>query len=431
MNRIYCRSGCTTVFLLLFAASAFAQANATGRIFGRVDSEAGPLPGVIAVTESPSLQQPLEVTTSPNGDYTLPFLPAGDYAVTFRLEGFRTVTETLRLAVGDTVTINVRMQVGVEESVTVRGNPGDGLLSSTPTVAMNHDAVLVGQLPVDRTLRSTILLAPGVTDRGPDAASGGTGSRLSISGAMTFENLYLVNGTVVNDNDFGQAQPLYIEDAIQEITTSSSAISAEYGHFRGGVVNVVTKSGGDDLSGSFRMNFANDSWRSTTPFGEPKADRTVPTYEGTLGGPIQRGKLWFFAAGRHNETTTARQTRFANMPYEHVFRDLRFEGKVTYTPDFAHRIRASYFTLDGHQTNAENGVSGVIDLAALSPLDDRQDLVAIHYAGALLEPAVCRSSILPAPSAPQLRFNGHRSHHRDAAHRLCARTVLVRGAWIL
>ena len=57
-------------------------------------------------------------------------------------------------------------------------------------------------------------------------------------------NLYLVNGAVVNANLAGQAQPLYIEDAIQEITTSSSAISAEYGHLNGGVVNVVTKSGG-------------------------------------------------------------------------------------------------------------------------------------------------------------------------------------------
>ena len=374
------------VFLLCLAcaASVFAQANATGRIFGRVASEAGPLPGVTAVAASPNLQQLLEVTTTPNGDYTLPFLPAGTYTVTFDLDGFRTVTETLRLAVGNTVTLNVRMQVGAEESVTVQGGPGDGLLSSTPTVAMNHDAELVNQLPLDRSLRSTILLAPGVNDKGPDAASGGRGSRLSISGAMTFENLYLVNGAVVNDNDFGQAQPLYIEDAIQEITTSSSAISAEYGHFNGGVVNVVTKSGGDDPSGSFRMSFANDSWRATTPFGEPKADRTTPTYEATLGGPIQRGKLWFFLAGRHNDTTTARQTRFVSIPYEHVFRESRFEGKVTYTPYAAHTIRASYFTLDGQQTNAENGSSGGwMDLAGLSPLDDGQDLFATHYTGAL------------------------------------------------
>ena len=385
MTMVFRRSAPAAVVVLCFASSAFGQANATGRIFGRIDSEAGPLPGVTAVAQSPNLQQPLEVTTTPNGDYTLPFLPAGDYTVTFGLDGFRTTTETLRLAVGDTVTLNVRMQVGAEESVTVLGDAADaGLISSTPTVAMNHNAELVGQLPLDRTLRSTILLAPGVNDTGPDDAGSGSGRRLSISGAMTFENLYLVNGAVVNSSASGEGLPLYIEDAIQEITTSSSAISAEYGHFNGGVVNVVTKSGGDDPSGSFRMSFANDSWRATTPFGEPKADRTTPTYEATLGGPIQRGKLWFFLAGRHNDTTTARQTRFVSIPYEHVFRESRFEGKVTYTPYAAHTIRASYFTLDGQQTNAENGSSGGwMDLAGLSPLDDGQDLFATHYTGAL------------------------------------------------
>ena len=384
MNLVLGRSALAFLVVLGFASSAFGQANATGRIFGRVDSEAGPLPGVTAVAESPNLQQPITVVTSPNGDYTLPFLPAGDYSVTFGLDGFRTVTETLRLAVGNVVTLNIRMQVGAEEAVTVRGDLADAaLISSTPTVAMNHNAELVNELPLDRSLRSTILLAPGVNDTGPDDAGGSSGRRLSISGGMTFENLYLVNGAVVNDNIYGQAQPLYIEDAIQETTTSSSAISAEYGHFNGGVVNVVTKSGGDDPSGSFRMSFANDSWRATTPFGEPKADRTTPTYEATLGGPIQRGKLWFFLAGRHNDTTTARQTRLANIPYEHVFQESRFEGKVTYTPYAAHTIRTSFFTLDGHQTNAENGGSGAMDLAGLSPVDDRQDLFTTHYTGAL------------------------------------------------
>ena len=283
----------------------------------------------------------------------------------------------------DTVTLNVQMQIGIEESVTVRGDPGDGLVSSTPTVAMNHNAELVNQLPLDRTIRSTVLLAPGVSDTGPDPAEGFSGRRLSISGAMTYENLYLVNGAVVNDTLFGQALPLYVEDAIQEITTSSSAISAEYGHFNGGVVNVVTKSGGDNLSESFRTSFSNDNWRATTPFGEPKADRTTPTYEATLGGPIQRGQLWCFLAGRYNDTTTARQTRFAAVPYEHVFRESRFEGKVTYTPYPAHTIRASYFTLDGQQTNAENGLGGAMELASLSPFSDRQDLFATHYTGAL------------------------------------------------
>ena len=58
----------------------------------------------------------------------------------------------------------------------------------------------------------------------------------------------------------------YIEDAIQEVTVASAGVSAEYGRFAGGVANAVTKSGGNTFSGSFRTSFANDSWRSFTPF---------------------------------------------------------------------------------------------------------------------------------------------------------------------
>ena len=69
---------------------------------------------------------------------------------------------------------------------------------------------------------------------------------------MSYENLFLVNGVTVNENLRGQAHDLYIEDAIQETTIATAGVSAEYGRFSGGVVNVITKSGGNLFSGSFR-----------------------------------------------------------------------------------------------------------------------------------------------------------------------------------
>lgn len=77
-----------------------------------------------------------------------------------------------------------------------------------------------------------------------------------VNGAMSFESLYLVNGVVVNENIRGQSLALLIEDALQETTITTAAVSAEFGRFQGGVVNVVTKSGGNDFSGSFRTTFA-------------------------------------------------------------------------------------------------------------------------------------------------------------------------------
>ena len=86
-------------------------------------------------------------------------------------------------------------------------------------------------------------MAPAVHPSGPNGA-------YSISGAPSFESLFMVNGVTVNENTRGQPNSLFIEDAIQETTVATAGISAEFGRFSGGVINVVTKSGGNLFSGS-------------------------------------------------------------------------------------------------------------------------------------------------------------------------------------
>ena len=76
--------------------------------------------------------------------------------------------------------------------------------------------------------------------------------QVTIGGAFAYDNVFLINGVDINDNLFGTANNLFIEDAIEETQVLTSGISAEYGRFSGGVVNVVTKRGGDIFSGSFR-----------------------------------------------------------------------------------------------------------------------------------------------------------------------------------
>ena len=98
-------------------------------------------------------------------------------------------------------------------------------------------------------------MAPAVHPSGPSGD-------FSIAGAMSFESLYLVNGVTVNENLRGQAFNIYIEDAIQETTVATDGVSAEYGRFSGGLVNVITKSGSNLFSGSFRESLFNDNWRA-------------------------------------------------------------------------------------------------------------------------------------------------------------------------
>src|SRR5690606_34972115 len=105
----------------------------------------------------------------------------------------------------------------------------------------------VEALATSRTLSGIAALAPGVTDNAPNASSG----QVVISGAFAFDNMFMVNGVDVNDNVFGNPQSLFIEDAIAETQVLTSGITAEYGRFSGGVINAVTKSGGNVFSGSY------------------------------------------------------------------------------------------------------------------------------------------------------------------------------------
>ena len=95
-----------------------------------------------------------------------------------------------------------------------------------------------------------------------------------INGAFAFDNIFMVNGVDVNDNLFAQPQNLFIEDAIEETQVLTSGISAEYGRFTGGVVNAITKSGGNTFSGSGRVNFLNPTGRRRRRSRSATARRT-------------------------------------------------------------------------------------------------------------------------------------------------------------
>ena len=173
-------------------------------------------------------------------------------------------------------------------------------------------------------------MAPAVHPTGPSGA-------YSISGSMSFENLFMINGVNVSENLRGQAYDLYIEDAIQETTVATAGVSAEYGRFGGGVVNVITKSGGNLFSGSFRDTLNNDNWRKLTPFpADFKVNKTVPTYEYTFGGPVMKDHLWFFTAGRLQTQESGRQLVFTNLPYTFTDKTRRYEGKATYSVNSNH-----------------------------------------------------------------------------------------------
>ena len=365
------RSWILALAFLMLAGTAFAQGNPTGTITGKVmDPDNLMLPGVTVTAESPVLQGARTAVTSANGDYIIPFLPAGDYTVTFELSGFATLKQTISLKMADTLPVNVKLTVAaVSETVTVTGTTSDTAM--TPTVATTVKASTVENIPWGRTLDAATVLAPAAIGNGP-------GGNIMISGALSYDNLNLVNGVNVNENLRQQARPLYVEDAVQETKVSTGNISAEYGRFQGGVVNMITKSGGNTFSGSFRTTFTNDGWKALTPYpGDANIDQVVPAYEMTFGGPIMKDKLWFFTSGRYQNNKTNYTMAYTGYNYTYATDDTRLEGKATYALNARNNFKFSYFKRNVDYTN--NSFGTVMDANSLYDNKNRESLLAANY----------------------------------------------------
>ena len=153
---------------------------------------------------------------------------------------------------------------------------------ATPVVGLNIRQNEVEALATSRTLQGIATLSPALTDNTPNAG------QVIINGAFAFDNVFMLNGVDVNDNLFGSPQNLFIEDAIEETQVLTSGITAEYGRFSGGVINAVTKSGGNTFSGSFRVNLTNPAWVNETPFEVDEWRRAPEQAERHLRGNLRR-----------------------------------------------------------------------------------------------------------------------------------------------
>lgn len=364
----------TAILCSGMASLALAQ-TPTGTISGHViDESGGAMPGVTITAGSPNLQGERIVVTTENGDYLIPLLPPGSYTVRFEVSGFQTVTRTLGVAGTQTVPIDVTMAISpLAETVSVVGTATPFV--ETAQVATTFKQDLIATLPSNRTLDASLLMAPAIHATGPAGA-------YSINGAMSAESQFTVNGVVITENVRGQPFNLYIEDALQEVTISTSGISAEYGRFGGGVINAITKSGGNRFSGSYRQSFNNDDWRTTTPFNETKLDKVVPTYEYTFGGPVLRDHLWFFTAGRLQKQESARTLAVTAIPYIRTNDEKRYEVNGTYSPNSNHTAKVAYLKID-NQLNNVFQAANIMDMRSLTNQRQPQDLLSLHYSGVI------------------------------------------------
>ncbi|REJ82713.1 MAG: hypothetical protein DWQ36_20050 [Acidobacteria bacterium] len=367
----------STLALLTITAAVGAQGVQTGQLRGVVQDENGaPLPGVSITAESAALQGARTAFSTSAGDYILRALPPGLYTVRFELEGMDALERTVQVAVGAFTDLDATLGLSVSETIVVQAaaSPLD-----TSEITYNITQEDVDEQAVTRDLDSIADLAPGLTLNTPNT------NQITVNGSFAYDNVWLMEGVEINDNIFGSFDNLFIEDAILETQVLTSGISAEYGRFSGGVVNVITKSGGNEFAGSLRVDLTNNDWQERNPFEVEneieRTDKTNDIWQGTLGGRIVRDRLWFFAAARLRETADEDNFDITGIGFDQVTENDRFEGKLTATPATGHSISLAYMENDSEVLR--KNFAFTIDPETVFTQTSPNDLAVLRYHGTI------------------------------------------------
>ena len=294
------------------AAPAHAQSQATtGEVGGRVvDAQAAVVPGVTVTAKSPNTGVLRTAVTGAEGIFSLPLLPPDSYDLTFELSGFGVVTRPVRITVGSSLTLNQTLQVSsVAETVTVTASP---ILESSATVRTTTvDAEAIANLPINgRRFQDFITLTPTVQvdpQRGQLSFAGqrGINSNVSVDGADYNQPFFGgIRGGERSNNAFTVPQ-----ESVQEFQVVAAGYSAEFGRSTGGLVNAITKSGTNALRGSLFYVNRNRDLAERNAFGQNAAP-TQQQYGGSVGGPITKDRLFYFAAAESQQFENQRAVVF-------------------------------------------------------------------------------------------------------------------------
>ncbi len=294
---------CALSFSLLLTPPIFSQDSATAAIRGTVADPHGlRIPSADIVVVNTATGRRYSVTTDSEGRFALDLLPPGDYSARAVAQGMSPqITPPLHLDVGGAVELEFHLSLaGVQESITVSGDPQ--LVETQPSaVSTILDERALQDLPLNgRRFSDLMLLSPGVTEDPRGLTSTNSGD-LSFGGIRGFQNSFLVDGGDNNNGFFAQARGRYrapyqfSDEVVQEFRVSSNAYGAELGRAGGAVVNVITKSGSNHLHGTGFYFLRDSSFGASNPFMTFKPHGRQQQLGATLGGPLKRNKIFFFA----------------------------------------------------------------------------------------------------------------------------------------
>ncbi|MBI4850952.1 MAG: TonB-dependent receptor [Acidobacteria bacterium] len=418
MHRLSVRVLTMLTLLLALVGAALAQVT-TGIITGTVtDTTGAVIAGASVTAVNKATNASKTVTTNEQGEYEIGPLQPAEYEITVESSGFTKVVQP-----GVVVNVNSRVGVkfelkpsGTEEVVTVSGETGATIETTNTVVQGVIDNRQVKELPLTgRTFSNLAVLVPGakpVSAFDPTKARSGT---VSIAGSTGRDANVSVDGGDNKDNVVGGLVQNFTTEGIQEFVVQTQSFLPDTGRSAGGSITVVTKSGTNDLHGSFVIFERNDRFNARDQFN-PEFDRITgdgpfekqpfdrQNIAGSLGFPIIKDKFFFFGAAEYTRENIssvispsavrelkvldqfARSGQIPGVPSVAAlsnvltpFRDTQFQLRVDYRFNDKHQLYARY----GHQTNKlENDqITQISDVtaAAVTTNEQRSALIADTY----------------------------------------------------
>jgi len=338
--------GILALFFLSFTLSS-AQTR-TGNLTGLVeDEESTPLPGVEVVISSPELIVPqLIQVTNDRGFFRFAYLPPGTYRLTAKLSGFAAYSEEgIAINLGLTTAVKIQMKTAVlEEELTVTARAPLIAIEDTE-LSTNIGSKELSYLPIRRNLTEVFGLAPGIAKGTEYPGAGG-----ASLGAGQRENAFYIDGVYVTDPGSAILKVYQPLDSYEEMEIETAGHKAEFGNASGGILNVVTKSGGNYFSGEASLYFRNKDLQATNHEGtglDAPSSETLSYYDAnfSLGGPIIKDKIWFFLS---TMISTSKERTYG-FPADRPFAKFYPLGKLTFQLSPRHRISLSYNYNRGHE----------------------------------------------------------------------------------
>ncbi len=293
---------------LLLASGAMLSAQTTGALQGRVlDPKGQPVAGAKVIVSGASIQGGRSAMTGADGSYRIGLLPPGPCTITAIKEGLNTAKSQVTLGLDRTATVDLTMNAVAAAVVEVMETSTAIDLKAT-TAGSNFTSETILNLPTARDYSGIALLSPGVTQ---------DNSGFKVYGSSGAENNFVVDGINTTNVEFGTQGKTIPQEFIQEFQVKTGGYEAEYGKATGGIINVITKSGGNEFTGDVFAYSEGRYFKS----GNKHADDANLQFKPLLlenrkeefgfdvGGPIIKDKLWFFTAFSRSTSSQESQVR--------------------------------------------------------------------------------------------------------------------------